>query len=335
MSHRDDPESTVRRLRFPAAVVVLSCLAISYSVPSSAQRAPNVTIDYGVLESLGPALNVPRMLLPSMPRPRYPLGSVVTRRLPAGRAPAAEQRIVLTPPRRSKARRLPTRSRAARRAIARAKPIVRSRLRKPAKLVPKPASAKKMAGPRMRSRKLAARPPIPRPPIKTTRLGPTAPVPPVAEIRDRPRPPSSARTPVPPPPPAMARKPDASQSAKAPPAGTAASTPAREGFGVGRSYRLAFGPGVSKLDAASIERLDEIAAGSKGDRAIRLKLLAYAGAADQTASQSRRLSLSRALAVRSYLIDKGVRSVQFEVQAKGRKLEGGPPDRVDVIVTKR
>ncbi len=96
-----------------------------------------------------------------------------------------------------------------------------------------------------------------------------------------------------------------------------------------------FASKVSKLDAASAGRLDEIAAGAKTDRSIRLKLLSYAGAAGQTASQSRRLSLSRALAVRSYLIDKGVRSVQFEVQAKGKNLEGGPPDRVDVLVTKR
>ena len=111
--------------------------------------------------------------------------------------------------------------------------------------------------------------------------------------------------------------------------------PARQGFGVGRSYRLAFASGLSKLDGVSTALLDEIAGGAKIDRSIRLKLLAYAGAAGQTASHSRRLSLSRALAVRSYLIDKGVRSVQFEVHAKGKKLEGGPPDRVDVIVTKR
>ncbi len=124
-------------------------------------------------------------------------------------------------------------------------------------------------------------------------------------------------------------------SAQAPSPQTAVLTPAREGFGVGRSYRLAFASGLSKLDGASTALLDEIASGAKTDRSIRLKLLAYAGAAGQTASQSRRLSLSRALAVRSYLIDKGVRSVQFEVQAKGKKLEGGPPDRVDVIVTKR
>jgi outer membrane protein OmpA-like peptidoglycan-associated protein len=112
-------------------------------------------------------------------------------------------------------------------------------------------------------------------------------------------------------------------------------TPKRQGFAVGRSYRLGFAPETSKLGAVSTERLNEIAAGAKTDNAIRLKLLAYAGAAGQTASQSRRLSLSRALAVRSYLIDKGVRSVQFEVHARGKKLEGGPPDRVDVIVTKR
>jgi outer membrane protein OmpA-like peptidoglycan-associated protein len=97
--------------------------------------------------------------------------------------------------------------------------------------------------------------------------------------------------------------------------------------------------GLSKLDGASTSLLDEIAGGTKSDSSIRLKLLAYAGAAGQTAgqtaSQSRRLSLSRALAVRSYLIDKGVQSVQFEVHARGKKLEGGPPDRVDVIVTKR
>lgn len=147
-----------------------------------------------------------------------------------------------------------------------------------------------------------------------------------------PPPPPSANTP------AARRKPAAPKTAKPPappPAQTAAVTPARRGFGVGRSYRLAFAPEMSKLDAAAIAQLDEIAAGAKTDRALRLKLLAYAGAAGRTASQSRRLSLSRALAVRSYLIDKGVRSVQFEVHARGRKLEGGPPDRVDLIVTKR
>jgi outer membrane protein OmpA-like peptidoglycan-associated protein len=124
-------------------------------------------------------------------------------------------------------------------------------------------------------------------------------------------------------------------SKAAPPAQTASVAPEKQGFGVGRNYRLEFSSGKSNLDGTSTTMLDEIAGGAKSDRSIRLKLLAYAGAAGQTASQSRRLSLSRALAVRSYLIDKGVGSVQFEVQAKGKKLEGGPPDRVDIVVTKR
>ena len=122
---------------------------------------------------------------------------------------------------------------------------------------------------------------------------------------------------------------------KAPPRQTAAVAPAREGFGVGRSYRLTFASGLSKLDGASTGLLDEIASGAKIDPKIQLKLLAYADAADQTGSQSRRLSLARALAVRAYLIDEGVNSIQFVVHANGKKLEGGPPDRVDVIVTKR
>ncbi len=115
----------------------------------------------------------------------------------------------------------------------------------------------------------------------------------------------------------------------------AAVAPARQEFGVGRSYRLAFASGLSKLDGTSTALLDEIASGAKSDPLIRLKLLAYADAADQTVSQSRRLSLARALAVRAYLIDEGVSSIQFEVHANGKKLEGGPPNRVDVIVTKR
>ncbi len=143
-------------------------------------------------------------------------------------------------------------------------------------------------------------------------------VPPPPKFRDRPRPPPTASAVAPPPPPQ-----------------TAVLTAAREGFSVGRSYRLAFASGLSKLDGASTARLDEIAGGAKTDRSIRLKLLAYADAAGQTASQSRRLSLARALAVRAYLIDGGVRSVQFEVHANGKELEGGPPDRVDVIVGKR
>ncbi len=322
MAPRHDSEITDRRARSRAMVDVVAGLAITGAAPSEAQqriqfpRGSNVTIDYGVLDSLGPARTVPGVLRPSMPRPQFPMGRAAVRRLPAGRAAAAGQRIVLTPPGRAKAKRIVKRSRPARRQITKSKRVVRSPLRKPAKLRPGSAPAKP-------PRKLAAKRPIPPPPISSTPLEPAEPAPrsasmapPPAKIRDLPRPPPTA-------------------SAVAPPPQTAVLTPAREGFGVGRSYRLAFASGQSKLDGASTALLDEIAGGAKIDRSIRLKLLAYADADGQTASQSRRLSLARALAVRAYLIDEGVRSVQFEVHANGKKLEGGPPDRVDVIVGKR
>ncbi len=73
----------------------------------------------------------------------------------------------------------------------------------------------------------------------------------------------------------------------------------------------------------------------KGDDALRLQLLAYAGGAAQTPSQARRLSLSRALAVRARLIEKGIRSTRIDVRALGNKSEGGPPNRVDIIITTR
>ncbi len=47
-------------------------------------------------------------------------------------------------------------------------------------------------------------------------------------------------------------------------------------------------------------------------------------------SKARRLSLSRALAVRAFLIDQGVRSTRMDVRALGDKVQDGPSDRVDI-----
>jgi outer membrane protein OmpA-like peptidoglycan-associated protein len=89
------------------------------------------------------------------------------------------------------------------------------------------------------------------------------------------------------------------------------------------------------VENAADTQLDNIAKSLKGNEALRLQLLAYSGGASQTPSQARRLSLSRALAVRSHLIKQGIRSTRIDVRALGNKSEGGPPDRVDLIVTAR
>lgn len=46
------------------------------------------------------------------------------------------------------------------------------------------------------------------------------------------------------------------------------------------------------------------------------------------------MSLFRALSVRTYLMKKGIRSTRIDVRALGKKDDGAPADRVDVIIPK-
>jgi outer membrane protein OmpA-like peptidoglycan-associated protein len=64
----------------------------------------------------------------------------------------------------------------------------------------------------------------------------------------------------------------------------------------------------------------------------RLNLIAYAAASGDQASTARRVSLSRALSVRAFLIDAGVANLRINVQAEGDKNAGGNPDRVDLFI---
>jgi hypothetical protein len=63
-----------------------------------------------------------------------------------------------------------------------------------------------------------------------------------------------------------------------------------------------------------------------------VRLIAYASGNADDGNQARRLSLSRALAVRAYLIQEGIASGRLEVRALGNRSEGGPGDRVDLRV---
>jgi outer membrane protein OmpA-like peptidoglycan-associated protein len=103
----------------------------------------------------------------------------------------------------------------------------------------------------------------------------------------------------------------------------------------GSIRRIEFPPGSAKLSNKAALGLKNVAAALSNDTGLRIQLLAYAGRTNDSASQSRRLSLSRALAARSKLIDQGVRSTRIDVRALGNKSAGGPADRIDIIVTKR
>ncbi|MCE2482479.1 MAG: OmpA family protein, partial [Alphaproteobacteria bacterium] len=94
--------------------------------------------------------------------------------------------------------------------------------------------------------------------------------------------------------------------------------------------RLVFPAGSTALGGGLTRRLDAVADGmNSGDG--RLLLQAYAAADPSGASGARRLSLARALEVRSYLMRKGLKNTQIDVRALGGAAGAGPADRVDVI----
>lgn len=72
----------------------------------------------------------------------------------------------------------------------------------------------------------------------------------------------------------------------------------------------------------------------KNDSSVRIQLLGYAGSTKDSASKARRLSLFRALSVRTYLMKQGIRSTRMDVRALGNRVEDGTLDRVDAVIRK-
>tara|TARA_R110002095_G_scaffold57165_4_gene48917 strand:+ start:2620 stop:3924 length:1305 start_codon:yes stop_codon:yes gene_type:complete len=63
---------------------------------------------------------------------------------------------------------------------------------------------------------------------------------------------------------------------------------------------------------------------------IRIEILSYAQAVDDTPSSARRVSLARALALRTYLLSKKIESHRIDVRALGKNTNKLPIDRIDV-----
>jgi len=101
------------------------------------------------------------------------------------------------------------------------------------------------------------------------------------------------------------------------------------------SLRVTFQSGQSKMPSSAEADLKKLADSLRKRSDDRVQLLAYAGGEDLSASKARRLSLSRALAVRSYLISQDIRSTRIDVRALGNKTTEEPFDRVDVQIAPR
>ncbi len=284
-----------------------------------------------------PGYNVPLQRYRSMPlydpRNGRVLSRVLTLQPPSGAAPQLRPPMVgeaappLTPP-RSRVVDLPPPRAAEKPRPPEPAPKAPVRVeRKPAPPPPKPAPAPPPPKPAPAPPSTAAaKPPEPAPPPPKRAAPETAAAPP----RPQPQPPSPPKTaaPAPRPPAEVAATTPATET---PPPPRPASRPAAP-VTAGQPMTVLFSPGDAQLSDEFAGALNQIADQIKDDERARLQLKAFAAGGSTSPSAARRLSLSRALAVRSFLIEAGLSSTKIDVRALGAKYESGPPDRVDVVV---
>ena len=94
--------------------------------------------------------------------------------------------------------------------------------------------------------------------------------------------------------------------------------------------RIDFAPQEMGLTDAGQERLTALARRLKEEPDAPVAILAYAGAPGATAS-ARRISLGRALAVRSFLMQRGVAGGRMTVRALESPAGEAPAERVDIL----
>lgn len=103
----------------------------------------------------------------------------------------------------------------------------------------------------------------------------------------------------------------------------------------GGVLRVVFETTESDLPEDAKAPLKDLAQKLLQEEDTRIQLMAYASGDSSESSRARRLSLSRALAVRTYLIDQGIRSTRMDVRALGNNVPDGPEDRVDIQAAAR
>lgn len=189
-----------------------------------------------------------------------------------------------------------------------------------------PPSPPPVASPVAAPPPVAARPePVPTPTPVPTSIRPPAAPPPVATT-PAPRVAVPAPPVVVPTPPAVVPAPPAMAAAAPPPPPSPSPVMTRASGTLATT--VAFAGQSAELNAAAKTDLDRLAK-NLGDRSPRqIEVRAYASGADP---DSRKVSLARALVVRSYLIDRGVKA-RIEIGAFGGDSRGGVSDRVDILV---
>jgi outer membrane protein OmpA-like peptidoglycan-associated protein len=151
------------------------------------------------------------------------------------------------------------------------------------------------------------------PPAPPPATLPTAP-PATIALAPVPPPPLAAEPVAPPPPPPISNN------------SATAATPS------GAGLRVTFGEGQADLSPASAEAIKNMVQSAPTGDGTSFNVVAYAAGKPEDPSTARRLSLTRALAVRSALMADGVGSSHIYVRALGATGGDEAPDRVDLAV---
>jgi outer membrane protein OmpA-like peptidoglycan-associated protein len=362
-----------RRWRLAAWLIGLGLAAASSAQAQTligGSRAPSVAVDLTVLDQLGPAPNLPQLFSASRPPVADTAQTAVA---PRPTAHAAPQLALDVPAAKTTTKKKhPANQRVAHRksppdhtrlALA---PASQPAAAAPDRSIHLVSPAVQAGGPRV-----TRDPPLMAPPIQPASVAVSSPVPAPAPMPKLPQseaappPPALAPSPAhddapnpPPQPPAQAHSDSAPVSLTASPSApastqttaadsqtvsaannvTPATRPAQVQVASAASMgsvvnTVKFATGATDLPANSQSVLDTVAAKLMADDALRVQLVAHAtGSADQ-AMEARRVSLARAVAVRAYLIDKGVRSLRMDVRALGNRSDDAPAtDQVDLVI---
>ena len=325
------------------ATALFAAFAASYALAPNGASAQDtvyigggsasVTVDMGVLDALGPPPTVPELLLPTVPQPEWATPLRFPSQPPAFPAAASSGHpVVLVPPPQTNK---PTQSVAAPQIAVPAAPMLPPAppptpeivATMPVTIEPTPGVATVEEGIVTVEETVEVTVPVappPPPPPEPEIAAPTMPLVPSAV-------PTAPAAPTPPALPVFTETP-----VPAPPAPqTATVDPMAGATDQEGAARLLFERDGMALSDAAKAVIRDVAEQLNADDTKRLQLLAYARSAADDTSKARRLSLSRALAVRSELIALGVRSTRIDVRALGNKTDGGPADRVDLILADR
>jgi outer membrane protein OmpA-like peptidoglycan-associated protein len=172
-------------------------------------------------------------------------------------------------------------------------------------------------------------------PAEQTPAAPTvATAPPAAPAPAAPAPPPATLPTTTPPTIALAptAPPQATEPAVPPPPPPISDTSATAATNTGAGLRVTFGVGQADLSPSSAAAIKQLVAAAPPGPNTSFNVAGYAAGTAEDPSTARRLSLSRALAVRSALMADGVSSTRIYVRALGAASGDEPPDRVDLAV---